>query len=137
MSDARGVTITLTSAQTARVVREAAGGAGFAALMASVGDLKDLERVLLPLLSDEGFSRSMCRALLVLSAVPSDGTGAAITAIASKLGLSASTTHRYARTWVALGVLEQDAASRRYHRPTPTDERVGRNQMTRECKHEQ
>jgi DNA-binding IclR family transcriptional regulator len=61
-------------------------------------------------------SRIVVRALLVLMSFPADGSKREVTAVAKRLGLSLSATHRYAATWVAVGLLERDADSRRYGR---------------------
>ncbi len=117
MSRERDISITLTGNQVARVVRDASGRAGMTALLSGPSSLQELHGILLPLLSDNRVSRSTVRALLVLSAFPSDGTYREVTEVPKQLGLSQSTTHRYVRTWVALGLLEQDPGSRRYRRP--------------------
>jgi DNA-binding MarR family transcriptional regulator len=79
MSEGRQVTIALTEAQVARVLREASGEA-------------------------------------VLAAFPADGTERELSSVANQLSLSPSTTHRYLRTWTAVGLLERDPNSRRYRR---------------------
>ncbi len=48
---------------------------------------------------------------------PTDGGALAVTDVAKRLGLSPSTTHRYMTTLLAVGLLEQDARSRRYRVP--------------------
>ena len=58
----------------------------------------------------------MLRALLVPAAFPADGSERELTAVAEQLSLSPSTTHRYLRTWTAVGLLERDPDSRRYRR---------------------
>ena len=113
----REITIALTDAQIARVMREAAGASGLApAFSSALGDPKALSKSVLPFLADHGYSRSVLRALLVLGAFPVDGAERELTAVAEQLSLSASTTHRYLRTWTAVGLLERDPESRRYRR---------------------
>jgi hypothetical protein len=117
MSAARQVTIALTDAQVARVVREASGPSGLApAFSSALGDPATLAKSVLPFLADQGYSRSVLRALLVLAAFPADGSERELSAVASELSLSGSTTHRYLRTWTAVGLLERDPESRRYRR---------------------
>lgn len=113
----RDVTITLTAEQIARVVLEASGTAAVTGLLTELDDLQGVQDVVLPLLEDVRLSHSTLRALLVLAAFPIDGTEREITHVAKELRLSASTTHRYATTWVAVGLLEQNQLSRRYRRP--------------------
>jgi AraC-like DNA-binding protein len=123
MSSDREVTITLTNAQIERVTRDAAGGEGLAPLLAPLNDPRALERALRPLMEDPSYARSTLRALLILGSFPVDGSALELTDVASKLGFSPSTTHRYLKTWMAVGLLEQDPVSRRYCRPTPARRR--------------
>lgn len=86
-------------------------------LLSGIREPEALQGVLMGLTDDERVSRSTCRALLVLLAF-SSGEDREVTEVSNELGLSASTTHRYIRTWVALGLLDQDLATRRYRRPS-------------------
>ncbi|MHB8241954.1 MAG: helix-turn-helix domain-containing protein [Solirubrobacteraceae bacterium] len=70
---------------------------------------------------EKGYSRTTLRALLVLAAVPSDGGGRGVIELAEQLGLKTTSTHRYLRTWVAVGVLEQTPGSRLYRRTVMAD----------------
>jgi hypothetical protein len=112
----RGPLIALTDGQVAQVLREASHRTRLASLLADVDRLDALSHVALPLLEDSSLSRSTLRALLVLDALPPDGSERELTDIARELGVSASTTHRYIRTWMALGLIEQHPRSRRYRR---------------------
>ncbi len=60
------------------------------------------------------FSRSLLRGLMVLASFPADGSDRSVTDVAKQLGMGVSTTHRYASTFVEVGVLERDPISRRY-----------------------
>jgi hypothetical protein len=115
----RGVTITLTRWQIARVL-EASAASGLATLPEGLGEFGRLQSAVLPLLDDTAFSRSTLRALLVLGAFPADGEERELTDVARELDLSPSTTHRYIGTWMAVGLLEQHPRSRRYRR-APAD----------------
>jgi hypothetical protein len=65
-------------------------------------------------------SRTVLRALLVLTSFPADGSKREATDVAKRLDLSVSVTHRYAATWLAVGLLERDPDSRQYGRmPVP------------------
>jgi hypothetical protein len=110
------VRIALTDAQIARVVLEASGGAQLAGSMSGIGSLEELRRAMLPLLDDLSYSHATFRAAIVLAAFPADGSERELTDVARAIGLSPGTTHRYARTWTALGMLEQNSDSRRYRR---------------------
>jgi IclR family transcriptional regulator, pca regulon regulatory protein len=63
---------------------------------------------------DPRFSRSLERGLAVLSCFTPERAVLGITDIADALGMSKSTTHRYASTLVALGYLEQGPVSPKY-----------------------
>jgi DNA-binding MarR family transcriptional regulator len=61
-------------------------------------------------------STSLLHGFLILSQLPADGSDVGNTELARRLGLSASTTHRYVSTLVALGLAERAPRSRRYRR---------------------
>ena len=65
------------------------------------------------LLDDRRLSRSLIAGLLVLACfTPTNELG--IADLSRRLGMRASTTHRYVATLLAAGLLERDPASRRY-----------------------
>lgn len=66
-----------------------------------------------PTLRDARYTRSLERGLAILECFTSESPLLGIAEIADKLGISRSTTHRYAITLVALGFLDQDT-SRKY-----------------------
>ncbi len=123
----RPLMIALTDAQVTEVVRDASGGPRLAGLLAAAGDLEELRQMMVPLLADPHYSHSALRAVLVLAAFSVDGSEREVTEVAKALALSPSTTYRYLRTWVALGLLEQDPGSRRYRRASATG--VSRSQI--------
>jgi hypothetical protein len=109
------VTIALTDAQIAQVRRAAAGGGGgLSALFARLEDVPAAARAIEARREGGGISQSTLRALLLLGAFPRDGTYLTLAEVAGRVGLSPSTAHRYAITWVAVGVLEQEPVRRRY-----------------------
>jgi IclR helix-turn-helix domain len=116
----RDITITLTDAQIARVVLAASGGVQLAGtlsgVLSGIGSLDELGELMLPMLDDQTYSRATFRAAMVLAAFPADGSEIELNEIARTIGLSPSTTHRYARTWMVLGLLEQHPDTRRYRR---------------------
>ncbi|HEX5224596.1 MAG TPA: helix-turn-helix domain-containing protein [Solirubrobacteraceae bacterium] len=59
-------------------------------------------------------SRSLVRGLALLAAFEPGGGERGIVELAAELGLSPSTAHRYARTLVAVGVLQHSSVTRRY-----------------------
>jgi IclR helix-turn-helix domain len=110
------VTITLTPAQIAEVAQQGSGAAEFRLAFAG---LDDMSGELVSAASDRLLSRSLLRALLVLVAFPADGGYKRLTDVAEDLAMAPSTVHRYAATWVAVGLLEQDRRSRTYRRALP------------------
>lgn len=70
-----------------------------------------------PELNRRDLSRSLLMGLLVLAAFPVDGSERGIAELARELGLNSSTTHRYATTLVAVGLLAHNPRTRRYRHP--------------------
>jgi len=66
---------------------------------------------------DPRLSRSLLRGLSILTCFGPDGDSRGIVEIAEDLGMSPSTTHRYAVTLVALGLLERCPDTRKYRLP--------------------
>ena len=109
------VAITLTEAQVGQVTRAAADGGGV--LLALLTRQTGPEAAAFAAQSSAELgpiSRSTLRAVLVLRAFPTDGSYLTLAEVAQAVGMSPSTTHRYVTTWVVVGVLEQEAVTRRY-----------------------
>jgi hypothetical protein len=66
---------------------------------------------------DPRLSRSLLRGLSILTCFGPDGGSRGIVEIAEDLGMSPSTTHRYAITLVELGLLERCPDTRKYRLP--------------------
>lgn len=107
VSDSRRVAITPTDTQVAVAVREASRDRGLAGAVAALGEFRDVQTAMLQLLDDTTYSHSACRAILTFAAFPADGSERNFLDIARDLEWSRSTTHRYLRTLVALGLLQQ------------------------------
>ena len=117
VSDGCDVSVRLSAAQVAEVVRQASDGAGgVAAMLAGLSNVRELKAAMGSLLGDATYSQSTLRAVLTLAAFPIDGSERALKDVARELGLSPPITHRYVITWEALGPLERDPRSRRYSR---------------------
>jgi DNA-binding MarR family transcriptional regulator len=112
----RGITIELTGAQVDRVVRDAGQEEGLSGLLRDLDADGSLAARYEALADSPRLSRSLMLGLLVFAAFPRDGGTLAVTDVASRLGMSPSTTHRYMSTLLAVGLLEQDPRSRRYRR---------------------
>jgi IclR helix-turn-helix domain len=114
-----GIAISLTRGQVNRVLQQAASSGARVDLDAFLPGPDELARRLTRAIGDPNYSQSLIRAVQVLAALPADGSARELGAIASALGFSTSTAHRYLQTWVALDVVMQDGESRRYIRPLP------------------
>jgi IclR helix-turn-helix domain len=68
-------------------------------------------------LADPGLSQSLLRGLMILASYPPDRPWRGIADLAAELEMSPSTTHRYAKTLRAVGLLEQDPTTRSYRPP--------------------
>lgn len=111
-----GIKIELTRSQVDQVVRRTSDSDGIAAILRGLAE-RGLTANYQALASSPRLSRSLLLGLLVLACFPTDGDALAVTDVATRLGLSPSTTHRYMTTLLAAGLLEQDPRSRRYHIP--------------------
>jgi DNA-binding MarR family transcriptional regulator len=111
------ITIELTSAQVDQVVRGASAQDCVSRLVRGLADQAALAPSYRTLSESPHLSRSLLLGLMVLACFPTDGSALAVTEVAGRLGMSASTTHRYMTTLLAAGLLEQDPSTRRYRVP--------------------
>ena len=96
------------------VVRGVSGGGVFALLLARLADVQSwFEESPLEVV-DRRLSRSLLLGLRLLSCFPADGAYLSNTEVAVKCDMNLSTAHRYVSTFVVVGLLERDPASRRY-----------------------
>ena len=58
---------------------------------------------------DKRLSSSLLRALLVLAAVPEDGSSRTHAQVAATCQIGKTTAYRYLKTWSRIGVLEHDS----------------------------
>jgi hypothetical protein len=121
----RGVSLGLTAEQVASVIG-AVSAAGTESTDLLAGLAAPGELTASPLLDDRTVSRSLLFGLVVLISFPADGADRGIKEVAAELDLPTSTTHRYAHTLLAVGLLEQDRRTRRYRRSAWLRERQGR-----------
>jgi hypothetical protein len=68
--------------------------------------------------ADPRMSRSLMRGLSLLTRFGPDGSERGIVELSRELGMSPSTTHRYASTLVELGLLERSSRTRKYRLPS-------------------
>ena len=111
------ITIELTRPQVDRVIREAGRESGASALLRGLAEDGTLASRYAALADSPRLSRSLLLGLLVLGSFPSDGSSLAVTDVATRLGMSPSTTHRYMTTLLAVGLLDQEPRTRRYRLP--------------------
>jgi hypothetical protein len=141
------IAITLSPTQVDQVLRAASGGAGGTVsnlLLAALDNAHepppgshrvayDLQRAsqeaLNAALEDTQLSQSLLRGLSVLACYGPDRRWRPIIELASELGMSPSTTHRYVKTLKAIGLLEQDPTTREYR---PVDLQAQRHYATAE-----
>jgi DNA-binding MarR family transcriptional regulator len=98
-------------------VRESSNGSGISSLLRGLAGSDTLASRYEALAESPRLSRSLLLGLLVLAAFPGDGSSLAVGDVASRLGMSPSTTHRYMTTLLAVGLLDQDPRTRRYRLP--------------------
>jgi DNA-binding MarR family transcriptional regulator len=112
------ITIELTQAQVEQIMRRSSHATpdGVSGVLQALTD-RDLASSFSRLSTSPRLSRSLLLGLLVLTCFPTDGDSRTVTDVANQLGLSPSTTHRYMSTLLAVGLLEQDARTRRYRVP--------------------
>jgi DNA-binding transcriptional ArsR family regulator len=112
-----GISIELTRTQVDQVVRGASEEDGVSRLLRGLNDRDTLASRYRALSESPRLSRSLLLGLLVLTCFSLDGDSLAISDVATRLGMSPSTTHRYMTTLLAVGLLEQDPRTRRYRIP--------------------
>lgn len=113
------ILVPISLGQAERVVQQVVGNKGpGASLVRLLLALSGQDRVAMTDLRDDPratnrlISQSVIISLLVLSVVHRGERR--ITDIAAELGIAPATAHRYLRTWVAVGVLEQNGLNQRY-----------------------
>jgi hypothetical protein len=152
MNNSETISIILSPAQVDQVVRAAARGTtpGFSSLISSrlvrgqtANGAQDDEAGagdsgggFLPVSDDARLSRSLLRGLSILTCFGSENKERGILEMASQLGMSPSTTHRYVSTLVELGLLERSPRTRKYRLALPP-EGPGRKRHQRSKKREE
>jgi hypothetical protein len=111
--------VPISLGQAERVVQQVVGSEGSGSSLVRLllalggqdrvvmGDLRDDPRV-----NNRLMSHTLVVSLLVLSAFYEGERR--VTDVADDLGVSRATAVRYVKTWVAVGILEQDRSTRRY-----------------------
>ena len=104
----------LSQAQVDGVLRDASAADHISMLLTGAPNLRDLHTLVRDKQQAAGLSQSLLYGLMLLAALPADGRYASLTALARSLDMSMSTTHRYASTLLAVGLVERDPLSRQY-----------------------
>lgn len=65
-------------------------------------------------MDDRRLSRSLLSGLLVLAALPADGSYVRLVDVARATGMNNSMIHRYVSTLMSVGLVERNPATRRY-----------------------
>ncbi len=104
------ISITLSPAQIDEIVR-AASRSRAPSVSTLLGGYMPPDNI------DPRMSRSLLRGLSILACFGPDGGPRGIVELAGDLGMSPSTTHRYAFTLVELGLLERCPKTRKYRLP--------------------
>ena len=111
--------VPISLGQAERIVQQVVGSEGTgSSLVRLLLALGGRDRVVMadllndPQVNNRLMSQNVIVSLLVLSAL--HGGERRVTDIADDLGISRATAVRYLKTWVAVGILEQDRSSRRY-----------------------
>lgn len=118
-----GLSIRLTKAQAAQLLRDASAQQTSAEVVAGLDTPDELLAAARRLMDDERYSRSLARAMMVFASFPGNGQAQSVTDLAEQLSMSPSMVHRYIATFAEMGLLERDPASRKYRRPRATDHR--------------
>jgi hypothetical protein len=116
-SEPAAVLLQLSDAQVRQVVETAHNGGGlrgavYAALHPGLAETEQWRSI-----KDPSLSRSLIAGLLVLYALPDDGTYIGNSDLAARLRMTVTTTHRYLSTLLAMGLVERNPETRKYRRP--------------------
>lgn len=113
----RVVWLSLTDGQVREVLRSSTGRPELEGMLSGLGEFEQLQRIVAPLLEDRRYSSPTLRSLLVLAALPADGSKRSVKEVAQDVGLVHSNAHRILSAFTAVGLLSQDPRSRAYARP--------------------
>jgi IclR helix-turn-helix domain len=111
--------VALSEAQVEQIVQDAAGAGAMSVLLSGRTDLCGPLEDRPAQLDNPRLSRSLLSGLRMLAVFPTDGSYLGNAGLAQKLKMTASTTHRYLGTLVAVGLLERDRQTRRYRLAQP------------------
>jgi len=113
------VVIALDRAQVDQVVCAASERSAISVLLGGLGDFRetlagDAGAVRPSQMDDRRLSRSLLAGLLVLAALPADGSYVRLVDVARITGMNNSMIHRYVSTLMSVGLVERNPRTRRY-----------------------
>jgi IclR helix-turn-helix domain len=108
------ISLDLTPAQIQDVLRQTAEEGGIAGALNGLGDHRELARAYRAATTDPQLSSSLLFGLVVLACFRHGEMG--VLDVARRLGANVSTVHRYIKTLLIAGLLEQNPTTRRYRR---------------------
>jgi hypothetical protein len=108
------ISIELSPAQIDRVLAGASADGVSLLMRSGLADVHDVRARVSYELENGRLSRSLLLGLLMLAALPADGSYTSLTELSRTLEIGLSSTHRYAATLVEAGLLERDPQTRRY-----------------------
>jgi hypothetical protein len=113
------ISIILSPAQVDDVLWAAAQSRApsMSALLRTAGAFEAPSGMVPSVTSDRRLSQSLLRGLALLTCFDAEGEPRGIVDVATELGISPSTAHRYALTLVHLGLLERSPQTRKYALP--------------------
>lgn len=108
------ISITLSRAQIAQILRQAGRENGIAATLSGLAENRKLPQAYAAIRESPELSRSLLIGLLVLRCFPQDGASLGVKDVAEAIGTKPSNAFRYMATLLAAGLLERDPRTRRY-----------------------
>ena len=108
------ISVELTPRQVNQIISRGVERGNIAAIRYGMTDILEMLSHRPDLLDSSRVSRSLVIGLLLIAALPSDGTYAKTTDLAQVLNLTPSTASRYLTTLVEVGLAEQHPGTRRY-----------------------
>lgn len=111
------IALKLTPAQVRAVLRQAAAGDAIESALSGLTNRSQLATARVAARGDTQLASSLLLGLMVLGCFPADGSELRVLDVAQLLEQTPSTTHRYLKTLVAAGLLDQNSTTRRYRRP--------------------
>lgn len=108
------VLLALAPDQVLEIVEQGSEGGSVAAAVGGLAPLSYMAQLVDDEEPDRRLSRSLLRGIMAIAVFKERDEAKGVLQIASQLGMSGSTTHRYLNTLVEAGLLERDPRTRKY-----------------------